>query len=484
MNRRVLRNLAMALLVGVTLAGCVKEYTITVVSNNDAWGTVTGTGTYAFGEEITITATPATGYYFQRWDDGVNTNPRIVTVEGTKIYTAVFASNDGGDTDPPGGGTDPTTVSGTINENTTWRDLGLAVDYVVSGTLYVDGNALLTIEPGVTIMFDGVNGGMQVGENAGISMVGTAQEPIVFTGPTNNPNNGSWNHIVIHSVRNDNRLEYVQILRGGSDDGNWRAPLEIQGKVHMKNCLIDGSLGNGLTTEYSGAFYSFENNTIKNCASYAWKTENNASLYSGIGDGNVFENNGKNMIWVNNSSVTLTDHVTLKKMPIPYYFPNGYSVNDAYRYTIEPGTVMLFGSNTRFDISSETTLKAEGTAAEPIVIRGLEDEAGYWNGIMWYSIKAASVMDYCQVSGSGYSESYGEACNLFLYDNARGTISNCTFSKSQYYGVGIDRVSDMENITHSNNTFSQCAEGNVWIEGGGEYNGTTYTDDQILPDLP
>ncbi|MBQ8046039.1 MAG: hypothetical protein IJ269_06760, partial [Bacteroidales bacterium] len=66
----------------------------------------------------------------------------------------------------------------------------------------------------------------------------------------------------------------------------------------------------------------------------------------------------------------------------------------------------------------------------------------------------------------------------------RGTISNCTFSKSQYYGVGIDRVSDMENITHSNNTFSQCAEGNVWIEGGGEYNGTTYTDDQILPDLP
>ena len=118
MNRNVLRNLAMALLVGVTLAGCVKEYTITVVSNNDAWGTVTGTGTYAFGEEVTITATPVTGYYFQRWDDGVNTNPRIVTVEGTKVYTAVFASNNG-DSDPPG-----TTVSGTINGHD-YVDLGL-----------------------------------------------------------------------------------------------------------------------------------------------------------------------------------------------------------------------------------------------------------------------------------------------------------------------------------------------------------------------
>ena len=118
MNRTILKNLAMALLLGVTLAGCLKEYTITVVSNNDAWGTVTGTGTYAFGEEVTITATPATGYYFQRWDDGVNTNPRIVTVEGTKVYTAVFASNSG-DNPPPG-----TTVSGTINGHD-YVDLGL-----------------------------------------------------------------------------------------------------------------------------------------------------------------------------------------------------------------------------------------------------------------------------------------------------------------------------------------------------------------------
>ena len=119
--------------------------------------------------------------------------------------------------DPSNPSSDPTQFSGSIDVNTTWPDLGLPVDYVVSGTLYVKGNALLTIEPGVTIMFDGNDGGLTVEENAGISMVGTTDKPIVFTGPTNNPNNGSWNNILINSVRNDNRMEYVQFIRGGSE---------------------------------------------------------------------------------------------------------------------------------------------------------------------------------------------------------------------------------------------------------------------------
>lgn len=482
MNRRVLRNLAMALLVGVTLAGCVKEYTITVVSNNDAWGTVTGTGTYAFGEEITITATPATGYYFQRWDDGVNTNPRIVTVEGTKIYTAVFASNDGGDPEPPGGGTDPTTVSGTINENTTWRDLGLAVDYVVSGTLYVDGNALLTIEPGVTIMFDGVNGGMRVGENAGISMVGTAEKPIVFTGPTNNQNKGSWGYIEINSVRNDNRLEYVHFINGGSSETNWYATVMIDGKVHMNNCLIDGSLSNGIYASGSG-FYSFTNNTIKNCTNYPIYVNNNVSLYS-LGTGNVFQTNGKNMLYVNPDYFEMSDHTTLKKMDVPYFFNGGINLSGAFTYTIEAGTQMYFNSEQDFVIAEETTLNANGTVDQPIIMRGLQDEMGYWNGVQYNSEKAASVMNYVTISGAGYSDWWGGGACLWLDDGARLTLTNCTFTKSQYYGVKIYNIRYWSRITHSNNTFSQNLEGNVYISSGGEYNGTTYTDDQILPDLP
>ena len=392
----------------------------------------------------------------------------------------------GGDNPGGGGGTDPTQFSGNIDANTTWPDLGLPVDYVVSGRMTVTGNALLTIEPGVTIMFDSNDGGLTVEENAGISMVGTPDKPIVFTGPTNNPNNGSWDNILINSVRNDNRLEYVQFIRGGSQTGNWRAPVEIRGKVHMNNCLVDGSLSNGITTEYSGCFYSFDNNTIKNCADYAWKTENNASLYEGVGYNNIFIANGKNMIFVDPSYYTLEDHVTLKRMSIPYYFPNGYDIREAYKYTIEPGVTMLFGSNQGFIISEATTFIADGTIDAPITIRGLEDEPGFWNGIRYSSNKQASIMNYVNISGGGYGNGWSESNNLYIYEGSdrRLTITNCVISKSQYYGIQVGSPETMQNITHNNVIFLDCQAGNVRFYYGGEYNGVTYEAGQVIPQLP
>ena len=48
--KKVLSVLCMALLAGgMIFTSCTKNFTITVNSNNDAWGTVTGTGTYADG---------------------------------------------------------------------------------------------------------------------------------------------------------------------------------------------------------------------------------------------------------------------------------------------------------------------------------------------------------------------------------------------------------------------------------------------------
>ena len=383
-----------------------------------------------------------------------------------------------------GGATDPTAVSGTINTNTTWPDLGLPVDYVVSGNLYVSGNALLTIEPGVTIMFDGNDGSMHVGENAGISMVGTIDKPIVFTGPTNNPNNGSWEYIEIKSTRNDNRLEYVQFIRGGSQDySDWRSVVHIGGKVHMNNCLIDGSLSSGLYV--NGSFYSFSNNTIKNCEKYPLFVDSNESLYS-LDGSNSFINNGKNYVIVEFGSVSLSDHVVLKRMSVPYYFIDGYAIyNQPYKYTIEPGTIMLFGGNTKFEIGEQVTFIAEGTADAPIIIRGLEDEPAYWRGITYKSNKISSKMNYCHISGSGYDDSYwANMCNLFIYDGSRLTLTNCIISNSMYYGIGLDRPDCMNQVTHSNNTFLNNYAGNVWIESGGEYNGVTYTKDQILSQLP
>ncbi len=390
----------------------------------------------------------------------------------------------GGDIPGGGGGTDPTQFSGNIDVNTTWPGLGLPVDYVVSGTLYVKGNALLTIEPGVTIMFDGNDGGLTVEENAGISMVGTPDKPIVFTGPTNNPNNGSWEGIAIYSKRNDNRLEYVQFIRGGSADywdNNAVVAINGGGRVHMNNCLIDGGLKCGLFS--TGAFYSFSNNVIKNVPSYPVWMDANEALYS-LGSDNTYLNNGKNYIYVDLSSINMEDHTTLKRMSVPYYFPHGYSFDGAFKYTIEPGVTMLVGSAKDLKVQPQTTFIADGTVDAPITIRGYEDEAGYWYGMRFDSEKAASVMNYVNISGGGYNDDWYNRYNLYIADDCRLTLTNCVFSKSQYYGIEVYNPQQMSRVTHSNNTFFDCQGGNVYFYYGGEYNGVTYEDGQVIPQLP
>ena len=65
-------------------------FTITTAVNDDAMGSVTEGGEYAYGTEITLTATANSGYRFAQWSDGNTDNPRIVTVTENKTYTAEF----------------------------------------------------------------------------------------------------------------------------------------------------------------------------------------------------------------------------------------------------------------------------------------------------------------------------------------------------------------------------------------------------------
>ena len=400
-----------------------------------------------------------------------------------KATVTVDANGGGGG----GGGqtTDPTEFSGNIDANTTWPDLGLPVDYIIDGRVYIEGNALLTIEPGVTIMFTGTNGAIEVGENAGLRMVGTADKPIRFVGPANNPNNGSWNQIrVNHSKRADNVWEYVEFIRGGSDDYVWNAVIDLQdAKVSMKNCTIDGSLGYGIDLEYEARFMAFEGNTIKNCAQYPIVSEDWIGLLD-MSNNNTFESNGHNFIDARCRDIKMEQHTTLKAMPIPYYMERGLWIEGGFKLTIEPGTQLCFKSEQNVNMQDAVTLIADGTADKPIIFRGMEDENSYWQGIKYHSTKEASVMNHCQILNCGEDDAYFQGGCLCIYDDSRLTLTNCTIGKSLYYGITLDGVELFDRITHSNNTFVNCGHGNVWLESGGEYNGVQYESGQILEDLP
>lgn len=68
----------------------VNTYYLTLVSNDSTMGTVTGSGSYNYLTQVTLTATANEHYHFVRWNDGNTTNPRLITVTSDSIFIAQF----------------------------------------------------------------------------------------------------------------------------------------------------------------------------------------------------------------------------------------------------------------------------------------------------------------------------------------------------------------------------------------------------------
>ncbi len=68
----------------------IRYYNVNVLSENENYGTTTGSGEYADGTNIEIMAIPNEGYTFIHWQDGDTINPRTITVNEDATYIAYF----------------------------------------------------------------------------------------------------------------------------------------------------------------------------------------------------------------------------------------------------------------------------------------------------------------------------------------------------------------------------------------------------------
>lgn len=92
--REVEVNADMELVTNYEAVFAAASYKVVVTTDQPDMGTVTGGGEYDFGQEITITATPASKCYrFKQWSDGNIDASRKITVaasETENTYSAIF----------------------------------------------------------------------------------------------------------------------------------------------------------------------------------------------------------------------------------------------------------------------------------------------------------------------------------------------------------------------------------------------------------
>lgn len=71
----------------------INSYEASILSNDTVMGTVSGSGTYNYLTQLTLSATPKYGYHFVQWNDGSHENPRTISLTRDTVLMAQFAIN-------------------------------------------------------------------------------------------------------------------------------------------------------------------------------------------------------------------------------------------------------------------------------------------------------------------------------------------------------------------------------------------------------
>lgn len=169
------------------------------------------------------------------------------------------------------------TVSGSITTNTTWTANNT---YLLSGIVYVNSGATLTIEPGTIIRgTTGTNSSLLIARGGKLIAEGTVCKPIVFTSneAPGNRVRGNWGGLLIlgnarHNLGTNNLIEGLpntdpRNFHGGTDDNDNSGVLkyvriEYSGFIFSANNEINsltmGSVGRGTTIDYVQVSYGLD----------------------------------------------------------------------------------------------------------------------------------------------------------------------------------------------------------------------------------
>lgn len=342
-----------------------------------------------------------------------------------------------------------------ITTATTWTSDNI---YVIDGDIDVDAN--ITIEPGTIIKFKtGASLGFGYTSNVTVTANGTADKRIVFTAYGSNPTPGSWDGVFFYNhVLQNSSLTYCDFLYAGYSD--WPA-VSFRCKLTFNNNIIKYAKLSGIDMDGDGSFVSMNGNTITDCGTHAIAlypsaihtlgVNNNITCKAGYGifvnEGEVTSTTGTNLLW--------------RKQPVQYIFDLGSVIET--NLTIEAGTTLAFnaGAYLNFGYSANVTLTAVGTATNPITFTSSNTSpaAGAWRGLSLYGYTTPNTQfDYCNFNYGGYDGEqfiYAREVNGF-------TVKNCSFNNSAGWGIYLDYDAALSG-TSSNNTFTNCSLGEIYI---------------------
>jgi len=350
-----------------------------------------------------------------------------------------------------------------LSENIT-SDTILDGCYSVTTILYISDDATLTIKAGSTLMFESATG-LKVSSDGALKAVGTAQKPILFTGEQKTA--GYWEGVSFRGSDNsNNEMSYTTIEYAGGGNNIHHGALYLIGnygsdnRLKISNSTIQHSIGYGFDFEKRTVLEKFENVTSTKNEKTAGAVD--VSVLDQLDTQSDFTGNlGGDYIVLEGS--TVSKDAVWKALSVPVNIPNSLYI-DAF-LTINSGLTLVVDSGQIIRIHASGSLKAVGTAKEPIIFTGKEQTAGYWHGMHFeMSNSTNNILEYINLEYAGGGSDAGldlDSRNDISF--TRVSVRNSTFSNNAGYGIYIDYDDNTQynKDIDSSNTFFSNEDGEV-----------------------
>jgi hypothetical protein len=258
----------------------------------------------------------------------------------------------------------------------------------------------------------------------------------------------SWSGVIVESINPLNELNYTTIENAGVsinfsrpaglNRNQFAAAVGVYGRIKMQNTTISGSKGVGFICSGEATVDAFSANTIKGCAESPMviyppqctnMTLNNC----------VFTGNNSNYIelYGTSSNESIDEPATIREATIPYLVTTSLICYSGL--TIDAGVKLVVQASNNIQVYDDNAfIKANGTAAKPIVIQGEQPLKGLWGGLYISGNNIQNVMTNVYISEGGsqnYQFNNDMKGNILISDEGRLTLNNCR--STNFEGCGV-----------------------------------------------
>ncbi len=289
--------------------------------------------------------------------------------------------------------------------------------YHLQGDAVVASSAQLNIPAGTTVIADAGTSILFDGQSS-LNMEGTPANPVVVKSAVNQP--GSWNGFKLQSSSALHRVAHSEV--------------------------------SGATNAFelsAGGFALFNNNVLKNHTAAGVKLP--LEQVGTVGGNNEFLATVRG-IELTGSSIDAGQTLRLPAQSTHYVLADGLVSEGTLE--LGPGTDLHMAANVQLLVLPTGAIKALGTVDEPITIRGLSPNPGFWNGIQYVS----STSDQNQFQHVQIAHGGGDPArpgNIIVDGlNTRITMQSCEITHSAGYGLVYDSNAfqvDLTDVTFDQN---------------------------------